>query len=245
MSKKEKIAILIPAYNEEKHLGKVLNDCLAYNLDVIVVDDGSQDKTSQVVKKIQKKVGKQIILIKHHLNQGKGSALKTGFQYVLENHYQGVITLDADGQHKVKEIELFLKNLKQQPVDLIVGNRLDNTQNMPFVRLATNVITSKIISVLAGQKVDDVQSGFRFISCQLLKNVELKTKNFDTEPEIILKASWLQYPIKNIPITTIYHQQFISQVNPLTDTIKFFKLIGKSFIWRYQLRSKLPKKKRH
>lgn len=245
MSKKEKVAILIPAYNEEKHLGKVLADCLACNLDIIVIDDGSQDKTSQVVKKIQKKTGKQIILIKNHLNQGKGAALKTGFQYAIKNHYQGIITLDADGQHKIEEIKLFLKTLKQQSVDLIIGSRLDNTQNMPFVRLTTNVITSKIISALAGQKVDDVQSGFRFISSRLLKNVELKTKNFDTEPEIILKASWLNYPIKNIPITTIYHQQFVSRVNPLTDTIKFFKLIGKSFIWRSRLRSGLLKKKHH
>jgi len=238
MIKKEKIAILIPAYNEEKQIKKVIKGCLAYKLDIIVIDDGSPDKTGNIVKALQKKVKNQITLIQHLINKGKGEALKNGFSYAVKKGYQGVITLDADGQHKTKEIKDFLNYLKKEKVDLIIGNRLNNTQNMPFVRLATNVITSKIISLLAGQKIDDVQSGFRFISHQLLKNVELKTKNFDTEPEIILKASWAGYTIRNIPITTIYHQQFVSQVNPLTDTIKFFKLVGKSIAWKGQLKSK-------
>lgn len=237
MTKKRKIAILIPAYNEEKYLKDVIRGCLKYKLDIIIIDDGSLDKTSQLVKNIQKKVD-NLIFIQHSINKGKGAALKTGFAYVIKHNYQGIITLDADGQHKTEEIKKFLDYLKRKKVDLIIGDRLSDTQNMPFVRLATNVITSKIISFLAGQKVNDVQSGFRFISSRLLKNVKLGTNNFDTEPEIILKASWKKYLIKNIPITTVYHQQFVSQVDPLTDTIKFFKLVGKSLFWKYQIKNR-------
>jgi hypothetical protein len=109
---------------------------------------------------------------------------------------------------------------------------LGDTKEMPFIRLATNVFTSWIISNIAGKKVRDVQCGFRYISSRALKNISLETKNFDTEPEIILKAGWLDYKIKNLPIKTIYHKDFISYVNPVKDTIKFFRLVFNSLKWK-------------
>jgi hypothetical protein len=109
---------------------------------------------------------------------------------------------------------------------------------MPFIRLATNVITSWIISVIAGKKVRDVQSGFRYIKTEILKNINLETGNFETEPELIIKSSWAGYNIKNIPITTIYHKNFISHVNPVSDTIKFFKLVFNSMRWKRKLSKK-------
>ena len=119
--------------------------------------------------------------------------------------------------------------------DLIIGNRMGNTKNMPFIRLATNAFTSWIISAVAGRKVNDVQSGFRYISTEVLKNIKLETSNFDTEPELIIKSSRAGYNIKNIPISTIYHKNFTSYVNPVTDTIKFFRLVFKSFRWKKKL----------
>jgi len=90
---------------------------------------------------------------------------------------------------------------------------------------------------LAGKKVEDVQSGFRYISRRVIKNIELKTRNFDTEPELVLKACWLKYQVKNLPISTIYHQNTTSQVNKLTDTLKFFRLTTKSLIWRRKMKT--------
>jgi len=239
MPKKEKantkIVILIPAYNEEKYIGGVIKDCFKYGLDIIIVDDGSLDDTPKIIKSISSPKDIKIISIRHSLNKGKGQSLKTGFEYILKNNYSGVITLDADGQHDTGEIKNFLKVVKKEDPDLIIGDRLGNTGSMPFIRLATNVFTSWIISKIAGRKVSDVQCGFRYINSKALKNIRLETRNFDTEPEIIIKASWLGYKIKNIPVSTIYHKDFISYVNPVKDTVKFFRLVFNSFKWKKRL----------
>ena len=236
MEKKDKIVLLIPAYNEEKHIQKVIQNCASYHLDMIVVDDGSLDKTAKVVKSIQKTDKNRLVFLQHQQNKGKGATLDTGFKYALSKKYQGVITLDADDQHDTQEIKKFLQMIKEEKPDLIIGSRFHNTQGMPFVRLATNYVTSWIISKLAGIKVEDVQSGFRYINSKIIKNIELKTKNFETEPELILKAAWLGYKIKNIPISTIYYEGFVSQVNKFTDTVKFFKLVFRALVWKIKIK---------
>jgi len=229
---KTNIAILIPAFDEEKYIKDVISECLQYNLDLIIIDDGSSDRTVEIIEKFPKPVEPRILLIKHKLNKGKGAALKTGFNFAVKNNYSGVITLDADGQHNVSEIKYFINMAENENPDIIVGSRFKNTRGMPFIRLATNFFTSWLISTIAGKKIDDVQSGFRYISSRALKNINLETKNFDTEPEMLLKASWLNYTIKNIPISTIYHKDFVSHVNPVKDTIKFFKLVLRSLKWK-------------
>jgi glycosyltransferase involved in cell wall biosynthesis len=231
-----KIALIIPAYNEEKNIGQVIKNCLSYQLDIIVVDDGSTDKTAGVVKKLKQSNKYRLIFLQHPKNKGKGATLGTGFKYALKEGYQGVITLDADAQHDAREIDKFLKMVQKENPDLIIGSRFQNHQGMPFIRLATNYVTSWIISWLAGKKVEDVQSGFRYISRQVIKNIELRTRNFETEPELILKACWLKYKVKNVPISTIYHEDSVSQVNKFTDTFKFFRLVAKSLAWRKKMR---------
>lgn len=236
MKVNKRIAILIPAYNEEKYIGQVIENCLPYQLEIIVVDDGSLDQTVMVVKNLVKNKNYPLILLQHRQNKGKGAALDTGFKYVIRKNYQGVITLDADAQHDAKEIKKFLQMIEKEKPDLIIGSRFQNTQGMPFLRLATNYVTSWIISKLAGQKVEDVQSGFRYISHKVIKNIELRTKNFETEPELILKACWLNYKVKNLPISTIYYDGFVSEVNKFTDTSKFFELVFKSLIWKRKIK---------
>ncbi len=232
----EKIALLIPVYNEEKNLERVLKGCFPYQLDIIVVDDGSRDQTPNIVKRLKKTCYPSLILLQHPKNKGKGAALKTGLQYALNQGYQGVITLDGDAQHDPREIKKFLQMVEKEKPDLIIGDRFQNHQGMPFVRWLTNYTTSRIISWLAGQRVEDVQSGFRYLSSRVIKNIPLETNNFDTEPELILKACWLKYQVKNLPISTIYHQDTRSEVNKFTDTLKFLRLVNKSFLWRRKMR---------
>lgn len=240
-NKNTRIAILVPAYNEEKYIKEVIEKCFKYGLDIIIVDDGSTDSTFEIVKSITAHRDYKIIPIRHQSNKGKGRTLKTGFKYAIRHNYSGVITIDADGQHDTDEIGSFLECIEKERPDLIIGSRMDNTGNMPFIRLATNVFTSWIISCIAGEKVKDVQSGFRYISARILKNVKLETGNFDTEPEIIIKSAWCGYIIKNMPISTIYHKNFKSSVNPVTDTIKFFKLVFNSFKWKRNFRKRAPR----
>ena len=235
----KRIAILTAAYNEEKYIGEVLKNCLKTGLDTIIVDDGSSDGTAVIIENLIKTHSKKepgIFLIKHEKNMGKGQALKTGFNFALKNNYSGVITLDADGQHDTAEAIDFIKKVESEKPDIIVGSRLGSTKDMPFIRLATNVFTSWLISVIASKKIADVQSGFRYIGKRVIENVKLETGNFDTEPELLLKASWMGYKIINIAVSTIYHKDFTSHVNPVRDTVKFFKMLLKSISWKMKFR---------
>jgi len=224
-----KIAILIPSYNECTRISSVINKCLDYNLDIVIINDGSTDATIETLKEFDSQENNKVTVITHSVNKGKGEALKTGFAHAVSNNYYGVITIDADGQHDTKEISDFLAEVDRIDPDLIVGSRFNNTKGMPFLRRFVNYFTSWIISGIAGQKIEDVQSGYRYIKTGVLKNIKLETKNFDTESEILLKAGWFDYKIANIPIKTIYFlDDFKSHVNPIKDTIKFFKLVFRS-----------------
>jgi glycosyltransferase involved in cell wall biosynthesis len=219
------IAILIPAYNEDKYIKHVIENCAVYGMDIIVVDDGSVDSTAAQVRLLIKEAGNKLKLITHPYNMGKGRALITGFSYIIKKKYMGVITIDADGQHDTAEIKKFVETVKDKDPDLIIGNRLENTLGMPFIRLATNVFTSWIISRIADKKISDVQSGYRYLKTSAIKKIKLNTCNFDTEPEIVMRAGWYDMKILNIPIKTIYHKDFVSHVNPIKDTLKFFRLV--------------------
>jgi glycosyltransferase involved in cell wall biosynthesis len=228
-----KIAILIPSYNEGKRIAGVIKKCCDFDQDIIVVNDGSTDNTSEILKEFESQNNKKITVINHPVNKGKGEALKTGFDFVVNNRYSGVITIDADDQHDVREINDFLNEVDENDPDMIVGSRFSNTKGMPFIRRFVNYFTSWIISNIAGKKIEDVQSGYRFIKADVLKSIKLETKNFDTEPEILLRAGWFNYNITNIPIKTIYHaDECKSHVNPVKDTVKFFKLVFISIKWK-------------
>lgn len=236
MKNNKKIALLIPAYNEEEYIQGVIKSCTSYGMDIIIIDDGSSDSTAEKVRSLISSSGNNLKLLVHPENIGKGKALITGFEYIVNNDYAGVITLDADGQHDPDEIKDFLKIVRDESPDLVIGNRLGNTSGMPFIRLATNVFTSWIISNIAGKKVSDVQSGYRYLKSDALRKIKLRTSNFDTEPEIVMRAGWHNMKILNIPIKTIYHDNFTSYVNPVTDTIKFFKLVFNSLKWKSEFR---------
>jgi glycosyltransferase involved in cell wall biosynthesis len=231
------IALLLPSYNEEKHIAPVIKSCAKYNLDIIVVDDGSTDNTPKILDELKKDPNLKLIVLRHETNKGKGEALKTGFSFVINNNYFGVITLDADGQHNIEEIKDFLLEINKNNPDIIVGSRFGNTKGMPFTRLLANYITSWIISLISFKKINDVQSGFRFIKSNVIKKIKLETSNFDTESEILIKASWNKYNITNVPIKTIYFpNEFKSHINPVKDTLKFFVLLAKSIGWRIQFK---------
>ncbi|MBC7334253.1 MAG: glycosyltransferase family 2 protein [Actinobacteria bacterium] len=228
----KKIAILIPAYNEGKYIGKVIEGCLKHRMDIIVVNDGSTDNTSEIVRSFPEQEGFRIILLEHSKNQGKGAALKTGFKYVIEHDYYGVITMDADIQHDPDEIPKFIETVEKEDPDIIVGSRFHSLKGMPFDRILANTISTGIISTIAGKKIRDVQSGFRYISSRVLKDIKLETQKFDLESEILLKASWQGYNIINIPIKSIYYKDFTSYFHPLIDTLKFLRLVFISIGWR-------------
>jgi glycosyltransferase involved in cell wall biosynthesis len=224
---KKEFLIIIPAFNEEKRLGgllkKISSSCSLKN--VLVVDDGSTDKTAIIAEKVGSKV------LKHKKNQGKGIALRTGFDFAVINNYNAVITMDADGQHSPDELPLFLNYHKKHKTDLIIGTRKQNLSEMPFLRFLVNKTTSLVTSILAGCRIHDSQSGYRLIKKALIKKINLKTGRFQTETEIIIKAARAGFSIAEITIKTIYFEKSKSYINPVVDTVRFI-ILALKMLWR-------------
>jgi glycosyltransferase involved in cell wall biosynthesis len=219
-----KTCVIIPAYNIEKTLPRVIKGAQKYVDKVIVVDDGSNDTT--FVK--AKKAGVEIL--KHEKNKGKGEALHTGLEYALKKGFDPIILMDGDGQHDPNEIPRFLKAAQNPQVDIVVGSRMENVRNMPRERLVVNRIGSFLTSLLARQRIPDTQSGYRLVKSRVLKKIILTSQRYDVESEMLIKAGKKGFKIKSIPIKTIYRQE-ISHFHKFWDTLRFIKLIWKGIWW--------------
>jgi len=221
--KKEKtpnVLAVIPAYNEEARVVKVIQATKAY-LPVLVVDDGSKDRTSEVARQAGAEV------IRQEPNQGKGTAILKGFQYGVEHDYDAVITLDADGQHDPDEIPLFLQDFKEKGSDLIIGQR--DFRKMPFPRNITNQIGTWSFSSALGQYVPDNQSGYRLHSRRLVEaSLSSQEHGYEFEVEIIVRCVLMGYKISWVTIKTIYNQVQNSKITPIRHVIRFYRLVSKT-----------------
>jgi glycosyltransferase involved in cell wall biosynthesis len=215
---KMKTCVILPTYDEAKEIGRLVREIKVQNLDVLVIDDGSSDNTSQVAQ------DSGAITLRNEKNQGKGASLIKGFNYALTYDYDAVITMDGDGQHLPEDIPYFIRLAKYSNSAIFIGNRMQRIRNMPLVRLITNRFMSWILSCLTKQKIPDTQCGFRLIKTEVLKRIELVTSKYETESEILIKGSRLGFKIESVPIKTVYSDEK-SQINPLIDTLRFIRLI--------------------
>lgn len=212
--------VVIPAYNEAGHISGLISEVKKYHLEILVIDDGSSDNTFNIAKNLQ------VHAMLNLRNQGKGASLVKGFKYAIENNFDAVITMDADGQHLPQDLPLLMKAGEDEDTHIVIGNRMGQTGGMPFVRVITNKFMSWFISVISNQHMPDTQCGFRLIKSEVLKKVELRTSKFETESEILIKASRLGFKIKSVPVKSIYGREK-SQINPFVDTFRFLRLISK------------------
>ena len=209
------ICVVIPVLNEAKGIGPIVSSIKDRGLDVLVIDDGSDDGSGQIAEEM----GADII--RHESRQGKGFSLRAGFNYIVEQDcYDGVIAMDGDGQHDVSDIDKFIDMAKLQPDSVISGNRMSDASNMPWLRVATNKAMSLLISLTCRQKIPDSQCGYRYIGCRILKEVNFTSVGFEIESEIMIKSSKKGYKIFAVPIQSIYGEE-TSHINPVKDTIKF------------------------
>lgn len=221
------VVVLIPAYNVEKTIKDIIHSIknIYHKSKIIIVNDGSTDSTKKVVKNLD------VIYLEHRKNLGKGQALITGFKKALEMSADIILTLDGDGQHDPNDGEKFLKVLHTSDYDIIIGNRMHDLKNMPVHRILSNKITSKLISWRIKQNIPDSQCGFRLLKLNILEKINLVSKRFAVESELLIKAGLAGYKIGSVPIKTIYHQNSKSSMNLITDTLRFIKLFISSFFW--------------
>lgn len=215
-----KTAVLIPVYNEGEIFRRFLQKVLEYidARDVIIVDDGSTDGTCDGLE------NSGVTLLRHQHNSGKGNALKTGFRQAIEAGYDWVLCIDGDGQHVPEKIPDFISSAEASKYQIIIGNRRKDLKTMPWDRKFSNLVTSSFLSILAGVKIHDAQCGYRMYRADFLKDIDLKTSDFDTENEILLKSFKRNAAIGWVDIPVVYGEE-TSHINRLSDTIKFIKLI--------------------
>jgi glycosyltransferase involved in cell wall biosynthesis len=212
------VAAVIPAYLEEKHIGDVVRRTLKQLANVVVVDDGSNDRTAEEAKN----AGADVIV--HEQNRGKGESIKTGFRYWLEHGVTYVVILDGDGQHLPEEIEHFLAAALSGMGELLIGTRMNDVREMPLVRRMVNGYMSRKISRACGQEIPDTQCGFRMVHRSIIPDLLGGTERFDYETEMLILASRAGCRIASVPISTVYSDE-VSSIHPVRDTLRFFKLM--------------------
>ena len=211
---KNRIAVIVPAYNEGKVIRKVLSslpESVAisgknYPISIIVVNDGSKDNTARVVSKFPK-----VRLVNHILNSGAGAATRTGLHVTLISGANYAITMDADGQHAVSDVKKVATEIVTGDADLIIGSRLIETAGMPWYRVLGNKGLSFITFLVFGVFVRDSQSGLRAYNRKALEEINFHSNHFAFCSEIIWSAHRKGLTIKEIPITAIYSEYSLAK----------------------------------
>lgn len=211
----ERIVAIIPALNAERTLPNVVEQTRKEIEPVLVIDDGSTDRTGDVAR------AAGAIVLRHEQNRGKGGALKTGFAWALANGYDGVITLDADGQHLPGEIPKFIREREANGADLIIGGRAHLFGQMLPRRRTANRFSAWCIAKCSGVRITDSQSGFRYYSAKLIGAMKLRTDGFDMESEVIVRAGRRGFRIVTIPIDLGFVDGIsTSHYKPMMDTMR-------------------------
>lgn len=189
------VAIVIPAYNEEMTIEKVILDCKKYSEHIIVVDDGSTDKTPEILSKFS-----GIHVLTHKMNQGLGKTMKDGIEYAANINVEVIVTFDADGQYRATEIPKIANPVISKQAELVLGSRFaGKIEKMPFSKKIGNRLMSFALSIILGFKITDGQTGFRGISKNLAQTYRLRGEYTYTQ-EMIIQARFLKKGIIEIPI---------------------------------------------
>ena len=230
----KKFLILIPALNPDSELVSYIDELKNENLNnIVVIDDGSEEKCNSIFEKIEKK---GVIILKHEKNLGKGKAIKTGLNYFLNldntSEYFGIITVDCDGQHLVKDIIKIANKMVENPKALILGSRDFNLENVPTKSSFGNKITSKILKALYGVKIVDTQTGLRGIPISLVENFcNIVGDRYEYEMNMLIDCILNKIEIIEEPIETVYiDNNSGTHFRPIHDSVAIYWRILNSFI---------------
>lgn len=241
----KKICVLIPTYNNEKTLKRVIDGVLDYTGNIIAINDGSTDATPDILAQYP-----QITVITLAENQGKGNGLKTGFRKAKELGYHYAITIDSDGQHYPDDIPVFVEALLQEKEDvLLIGNRNMSQDGIPKKSSFGNRFSNFWFWFETGIKLEDTQSGYRLYPLLKIPK-KYFTPKFEFEIEIIVRTAWRHVPVKNVPVKVLYDPaERVSHFRPFKDftrisilntilvTITLFYIIPRNFVNNFKKKS--------
>lgn len=203
--------IVIPAYNEEKTVGDIVRKAKRYGK-VVVVDDASRDKTSEMARRAG------ALVVRHTANRGLGAALRTGFGKALKMKADIVVTIDADGQHKPEEIKHFIY-LIGHGYDFVLGSR--DLRKYPFVKKFGNFFLNNATNFVSGTNLKDTESGFRAFRASALRKLYLKSERYEIAVEIVFEVGRNKLKYVNVPITSPLYVRGVG----VNDGIKNFRYL--------------------
>jgi len=228
-----RVAAVIPAYNVENTIAKVVSQTKKFVDEVIAINDGSKDGTFKILRKLG------VTVINHPKNKGLGCALRDGFKEALKKGFDIIVTLDSDGQHNPEDIERLVTRLKKNQADVVIGSRLLDQKewsNFPKTRLYGNRLMTLFTNLICHKKVTtDSQGGYRAFKREALKKLELKAERMEISSEIIFEVAKNNLRLKEIPIKATYDRE-ISNVKAFRDIYRILKVLT-------QKRLKLSKKR--
>ncbi len=205
-----RVAAVIPAFNCESRIGAVVAGVLRQGVDVLVVDDGSGDATTDVARRAGARV------VRRPRNGGKGDATRSGLAVVLGEEFTHVLMLDGDGQHDPADVPRFLALAEE--ADFLLGNRLWNRMAIPGKRFWTNFIGTRALELMTGFPLEDSQCGFRLVCAGLLRRMNLVGRRYAIDTEILVRAGKLRATFAHVPVTVIYDGG-PSHFLPVRDTV--------------------------
>jgi glycosyltransferase involved in cell wall biosynthesis len=216
MSEAPRWCVLIPCLNEAGAIRDVVRSVLALDVPVIVVDDGSDDGTPDIVGSLP------VTLLRHPRRRGKGEALRSGFREALRQGYEAVLTMDGDGQHRASDVPRIAAAARRQPGRLVIGARLRDREQQPRARRFANRFADWGISWACAQPVADTQSGQRWYPRAALDLADLPAQGFVFEAALLIAASReLGMDVVSVPIASRYHGNFrLSHFRPVRDVVR-------------------------
>ncbi len=208
--------VLVPCLNEEAAIGSVIESVLALGAPVIVIDDGSDDRTPEIVASLP------VTLLRHDERRGKGEALRRGFREALRQGYDAVLTMDGDGQHLASDIPRIVAAAARYPEHIVIGARMLDKAQQPKGRRRANAVADWGISWACAQPIVDTQSGQRWYPRAALDLVELPAEDFVFEAAILIAASReKKLGVVSVPIASRYHGSFRpSHLKPVRDVTR-------------------------
>ena len=216
--------IIIPAFNEETRLANVLHGLRDKTFSIVVVDDGSGDRTALVAKNAG------AVVLRHLINRGQGAALRTGIQFALEHGAEEIITFDADGQHQPEDLSLLITVLRKTGADLVLGSRfLGNAPGIPLHRWCLLKLAVVFTRITTGLNLTDVHNGLRAMTAEAARKLTFTEDGMAHASQILSMAARLRLRVHEVPCSIVYSEQSLAKGQRSTAA---FRILGRLAISR-------------
>jgi glycosyltransferase involved in cell wall biosynthesis len=238
MYKGKQIAVVVPAYNEEKLIGQVIESMPDFVDKIIVVDDCSQDGTTETVRRFQSLPDERVVLIHHEVNQGVGGAIASGYKWVRDNKLDVAVVMAGDGQMDPRDLPALLDPVVEGETDYAKGNRLftgDAWELIPKHRYLGNSVLSLLTKIASGYwHVADSQSGYTAVSLRVLETIDLDKiyKRYGMPNDFLVKLNVYNFRVKDVPVTPVYNIGERSGIKLWEFIPKLTFLLVERFLWR-------------